>query len=209
MKRTTVINLRNSKFLNSVKGNYLVIIFAVVFIIGLTLGTFWVAKNTTIQGIALEEFNVFKTVRQNNKIFKVFLISILDILPFALIVFLCGTSFIGIALTPLVICFFGFKYGIFSGFLYMNYMLKGIAFNSLLLIPTMLFCAIALFVLGRNAFNFSLLLARISMPGGQVVNLYNFFQNYCKKFLLIFVLFIFAAMIDAVMSVSFIKFFDI
>ena len=103
MKRTTVINLRNSKFLNSVKGNYLVIIFAIVFIIGLTLGTFWVAKNSTIQNIALEEFNVFKTVRQNNKIFKVFLISIFDVLPFALIVFLCGTSFIGIALTPLVI----------------------------------------------------------------------------------------------------------
>ena len=89
----------------------------------------------------------------------------------------------------------------------MNFMLKGIAFNALLLIPTMLFCAIALFILGRNAFSFSLLLARISLPGGQAVNLYNFFQNYCKK--LIFILFILSAIIDAVMSVSFIRFFDI
>lgn len=208
MKKSTIVNLNKSKLFNSFKHNYLMIIFAGVFIIGIVFGVLWVNRSANIASIAAENFAIYKQIRTTSGIFRVCLSSIFEVLPFALIVFLCGTSLVGVALTPITICYYGFQYGVFSGFLYMNFLFKGIAFNSLLLIPCTLFAIFGLISAGKLAFNFSLLLAKISLPKGQSVNLYEYFQVYCKRFLITLILFLISAVVDAVMSVSFINFFD-
>ncbi len=207
MRKSAIVNLNSSKFVNTLRLNYLIIIFSVVYILGIFLGTFLVSKNSAVATAAATTFSGHLEVRQSAGFFRIFLNSFLDLLPVALAVYLCGTSLVGVALIPLVIAFKGVSLGVLSGYLYSAYLLKGIAFNALLLIPTNLIAAIALIICGRISYNFSLVLIRASIPRGQAVNLYNHFQNYCKSFLISLTLFSFSALLDALMSIGFMKLF--
>ncbi len=207
MRKSAIVNLNSSKFVTTFKQNYLVIIFSVVYVLGIILGTFFVSKNTSISAVTSDTFSDYLISRQSVGFFKIFLTSFSDLLPFALAVFLCGTSLVGVALIPVALAFKGITLGAFSGYLYSTYLLKGIAFNALMLIPTNLIAAVALIVCGRISFDFSLVLIRASIPRGQSVNLYNNFQTYCKSFAISLVFFVLSALIDALMSVGFMKLF--
>ena len=207
MRKSAIVNLNSSKFINTLRLNYLVIIFSVVYIIGIALGTLLVSKNSALSTAAATTFSGYLGSRQSVGFFKIFLNSFLDLLPVALAVFLCGTSLVGVALIPLAISFKGITLGVLSGYLYSTYLLKGIAFNALLLIPTNLVAALALIICGKISYNFSLVLIKASLPRGQAVNLYNDFQNYFKSFLISLTLFCLSALLDALMSVGFMKLF--
>ncbi len=207
MRRSTIVNLNTSRFLNTLKHNYLVIIFTVVFVLGIVFGAIWVSRNDTINSIASENFSGYMAVRNDSGVFKIFIASFFNLLPFALLIFLCGTSLVGIALTPIAVCYKGFQYGVMAGYLYKTFLLKGIAFNALMLIPCTIVAAMGLIVSGKLAFNFSYILAKVSIPRGQAVNLYSFFQNYCKQFSLTLLIFTLSAAIDAIMSAAFMNFF--
>ena len=66
-----------------------------------------------------------------------------------------------------MICYCGFDYGICTGYLYSNYLLQGIAFNSLILIPCTLISIFGYLLLSREAFYFSLQLLRLTMPNAK------------------------------------------
>lgn len=207
MRKSAIVNLNSSKFLNSLKQNYLVIIFSLVFVLGITFGTFIVQKNSAMSIAASSNFSEYLAARQSVGFFKILLTAFFDLLPFALGIFLCGTSLVGVALIPVALAFKGISLGIFSGYLYSAYLLKGIAFNALMLIPTNIIAAVALIICGRISFNFSLILIKASVPKGKSVNLYNNFQTYCKSFLVSVLFLILSALFDALMSVGFLKLF--
>ncbi len=208
MRRTTIVNLNRSKFLSSIQQNKLIIIMTLFYIIGIVAGVLWVGRSNEIATLANVNFQNYLKVRSDSSIFKVFISSLMSYLPFGLISFLCGTSLVGIVLAPLAICYSGFQYGIMAGLLYTNYQLKGIAFNSLMLIPCTLIFVFGLLYAGKSAFTFSLKLAKITMPKGQAANIYNDLQIYCRQFLIIVLVFATASLIDSLMSVSFIEYFN-
>ena len=208
MKRTTIVNLNKSKFVNVISKNNIVIIMTFFYVLGILLGVLWLKNSQGIFDIAKQSFSAYLSERSAKGLFSVFLSSFSSLLPVALLLFLCGTSIVGIVLTPLAVCYRGFEYGILSGFLYSTFSLQGIAFNSLILIPCTILAVFGYIISGREALKFSLKLARISMPKGQAANLYNDFKTYCKIFILILILFVFSALLDAIMSVSFLKFFN-
>lgn len=208
MKRSTIVNLNKSKFVDVISKNNIVIIMAFFYALGILFGVLWLKNSQSISKIAEQTFSDYLTVRAGKGMFSVFAASFAGSLPTALLLFLCGTSIVGIVLTPLAVCYRGFEYGILSGFLYITYSLQGIAFNSLILIPCTILAVFGYIVSGREALKFSLKLAKISLPKGQAANLYGDFKTYCKIFLLILLLFVLSALLDAIMSVSFLKFFS-
>lgn len=208
MKRATIVNLNKSKFVNVISKNNIVIIMAIFYALGILFGVLWLKNSQSILEIARQSFSDYLAARENKGMFSVFLSSFMGTLPIALLLFLCGTSIVGIVLTPLAVCYRGFEYGVLSGFLYTTFSLQGIAFNSLILIPCTILAVFGYIISGREALKFSLKLAKISMPKGQAANLYSDFKTYCKIFILILILFVFSALLDAIMSVSFLKFFN-
>ena len=208
MRHSGIVNLNKSNFFKTITKNNVVIFMALFYIIGIVVGVISLANSDAVLAFAAADFESFLNIRSGSEFTRIFISSFLGILPFALLVFICGTSLVGVALTPLALVFRGFEYGVLSGFLYKELSLQGIAFNSLILIPTTLVCVFGFLFAGKQAFNFSLHLARISMPKGQTTGVYNDFKTYCKHFLLSLIFFVIAALLDAVMCVSFIKFFE-
>ena len=207
MRKSAIVNLNSSKILVNLRQNYLIVIFSAVYILGVFLGTFLVSKNSAIGTAAQAEFSNYLTARQSVGFLNIFFNSFLDILPLVLAVFLCGTSLVGVALIPLSIAFKGIIFGTLSGYLYSTHLLKGIAFNAIILIPSNFISIVALLICAKISYNFSLILIRATLPRGQAVNLCKDFQNYCKSFFISLTLFCLSALFDALMSVGFIKLF--
>lgn len=207
MLKNRVVNLNRNGLVNAISRNNVVIIMLFFYIVGIAVGVFWVRSNSTVVNIASDLFSKYISQRSDRALYQIFFSSFLSVLPFAVIIFLCGTSFVGIALTPLAICYRGFYYGILAGYLYYQYSLKGIAFNSLLLIPCTVISVFGLIFFGKSAFGFSLYLAKVSLPQSKPVGIYSTFKDYCKKSMYILLVFVFSSMLDAVLSKSFLSFF--
>lgn len=207
MRKTTIVSLRGSKLRKTFSQNNLLIGLTISYLIGILLGVFFVGGNLSVEALAAENFSQFFALRKSSGFAKIFLSSAADSLPVILILFLSGTSFIGIALSPMAVCYQGFKYGILSGYLYLRMSLQGIAFNALILIPSSVISVFGVLLCGKAAFEFSVNLAKISMPKGQSANLYNHFKEYCKRYIFLILIFIAAFLLDATLCVSFLKFF--
>ncbi len=207
MRHSGIVNLRNSKFFQTVSKNNIVIILSLFFVVGIIIGVVAVRNDGVVSDMANTALDNYIISHSGTSFVRLFLNSFLGFLPFALIIFICGTSLVGIALTPIAITYRGFSYGIMTAYLYSKYLIHGIAFNSIILIPANLFALFGFLLIGREAFNFSLQLARISMPKGQSVGFYNDFKTYCKKIILYLLFVVCAALLDAVMCLSFMKFF--
>ena len=208
MRHTGIVNLSRSKFANTVLKNNVVIILAICFVVGIIVGVLAIGNSEALLNIAKSDFDSYLTLRRNSSFGNIFFSSFLSVLPYALLIFLCGTSIVGIALTPLSVMYRGFCYGLTAAYLYNTMSLQGIAFNSLILIPTTLIAVFGYLTCGREAVNFSINLAKISMPNGQAVSIYNDFRLYCKRSLIYFIFYIASALLDAIMCGSFIKFFN-
>ena len=208
MRKTALIKLNTNKLFFKLKINILEIIFVILFIIGLFVGCYLVKNYEAIRSASEDYFKTFLSSRNSVGFFGITLKSILDSLPIFLFVFLSGTSLIGVVLIPLLVFLKGSLIGIYTGFIYSNYLLKGIAFNALFFIPVNIILIFALIVCSKISFSYSAILLKISMPKSYSVNLSNNFQSYYKRFSLTALLLIFSAIIDALMSSSFLGLFN-
>ena len=120
-----------------------------------------------------------------------------------LAVFAAGTSVLGVVLVPIAAAVRCVLYGSVSALLYSQYSVKGIAFNAVLIIPTEIIFAVALLLAARESVRFSLGMAKLTLPSASPVNLSADFRSYCSKYILICLLTLLSAIIDAVMSCSF------
>ncbi|MBQ0083840.1 MAG: hypothetical protein KBS52_03635 [Clostridiales bacterium] len=208
MKRVATINLRKAKFFEIFSENKFLMVITVIYFIGVLLGVIFLKKSSAVFSVAANSFSAFVKVRSGSDFFSVLLSAFTSFLPIVLILFLSGTSVVGVVLSPLTISYCGFAYGITAGYLYSNFTLKGIAFNSLILIPCTLIAVIGYFICSRAAFNLSLNLVRVTLPQSSGGNIYGDFKAYCRKFSIILLLFALSSLLNAIMSVSFFKYFD-
>ena len=88
MRKSAIVNLNSSKFLITVKQNYLVIIFSIVYVLGIIIGTFFSSKNSAINSAVANYFSEYLSSRHSVGFFKIFLTAFFDLLPFALAIFL-------------------------------------------------------------------------------------------------------------------------
>lgn len=209
MRKSAVLTFNNRRIVDTLKKNNVLIILSVCYILGLLLGVLCLKNVEAIFEIAVANFSKYYSVRITEKFFGVFIHSFSAYLPFAFLLFLSGTSIAGMALVPIAVCYCGFDYGIFSAFLYKNFLLQGIAINALLVIPCTLFAVFGYLLSAREAMRFSSRLVKISLPRGQAANIYNDFRIYWKRFVLILLLFIAASLLDTILSISFLKLFNL
>ena len=203
MKKGTVLSLKNLKFTDFMAKNNILVILIFLFILGLAAGTFSGSKISVLSEYSDDYLKRFISERTNATFFSVTLDSFMGSALTLLLTFAAGTSMLGVILVPTIFLLRGVLYGSVSALLYSEYSVKGIAFNAVLIIPAAILFIISLILSSRESIKFSLIIAKMTLPGSPSPNLSADFKNYCGRYLFICLLVLASALVDAVLSCSF------
>ncbi len=208
MKKGIILNLKRFKLLDYVTHNKIFIILAILYIVGIVISVAALSDNSKIFGIAKTYLNNYISLHNStaflNKLLKRFLSYIIVLILY----FLSGTSMFGVAVTPFLTLWQGIFFGALSSQLYSIYGISGIAFNAIIVIPTAAIFVICCFFAAKYAIDFSLSFAKLSLPHSMPTNLYIFFKKYCFNFLFLIITSFICTLIEIVLNLLFLKFFN-
>lgn len=210
MKKSKIFSLNGHVLISSIIQNKLLILLTTTTLIGIYIGCILIKKDYSLScRFASDTFADFLSLRcADNTFFKILFSSLLTAVIYAILIFLGGTSFVGILFSPTVLFIKSVLLGTFSAYIYSAYGLKGIAFNVLIFIPCNLFLLLGLILAVKESVCFSLTLAKLTMPQGYAVSIFNNFKKYCMRFLVVLLLLLLSSILDAFCSSVFIKFFN-
>lgn len=203
MQKGKVLSLKNFKFMDFVARNNILTILVVLIAGGIAVGIFTQSKIQLLSEYSADYLERFIALRSGESFVSVALSSFMGSALVLLLLFAAGTSMLGVVLVPLLTAVRGMFFGGVSALLYSQYAVKGIAFNAVLIIPSAFVFVIALLLAARESMRFSVLIAKISLPGSPSVNLAFDFKNYCGRYLFIALIVLASALVDAVLSCSF------
>ena len=211
MRKSKILSIKGHEFLNFLISNKIFILLTILLLLGICFGALFIDKRIPfIYDYARNRFTQLFFLKSFDSNFLIITFSSLFAsLIFLVLIFLGGTSFVGILFAPSVFLLKAISYGCVAAYIYATYGLKGIALNALVFIPYNLISFIGLLFATNEAILFSYDLARIAMPRGYTVSLFSSFKSYCKKFAVALLLIIFSALTDAFCSSVFIRFFNI
>ncbi|MBR7133632.1 MAG: stage II sporulation protein M [Clostridia bacterium] len=210
MQKGKVVNLRscNKIFEFAVKNNFLILL-TTVFIIGLCIGVFTFGKYETVSLFSDWYIEDMISERSNDGFLNIVLNSFIGSAMLLLLVFICGSSFMGVLLIPLFVGLKSFLHGSIAAMLYSVYSLKGIAFHAVIILPASIIVTVVLLISAKEAMRFSVLLARVTLPQSAPINISLEFKGYCVKFLIISVFVLLSAVVDAIISCNFLNSFTL
>lgn len=208
MRKGIILNLKRFKLLNYVTLNKIFILLCVIFIAGIVIGTVTLSKNSVLSEYIKSIFNQYISLHKSNAFFKKFINCFLKYSVVLVLYFLSGTSMLGVAITPFLTAWQGILIGSITSYLYTKYGISGIAFNAIIFIPPSVIFAVCSFFAARYAIDFSILIARLTLPRSKPASLYINFKSYCIKFLFFIGISIFCTLIEITLNIFFIKFFN-
>lgn len=135
MKTVGVVHLGSFKIFKSLRENLAIVIFAIIFCLGVLISVFLYSKNYFLSE---SDYicDAFDSIRSLNHFSKIFFPIFIFEFTFLFAIFIFGSSLLGMAFIPFII----FIRGIFSGLLlvnlYSNHGLTGITLNLLTLLPS-------------------------------------------------------------------------
>lgn len=209
MRRSTVVNLNRVKFAQFLGKNHLIILLTFMFIAGVAVGSITIGKSQNVLKLSEYFLNTYVSQRMDVSFFSILFSSFFTSLLTVLFVFVSGASMLGVITVPIWVVLRGFLYGAVSSFLYSEYSVKGIAFNAVMVIPAAVVFVISFLLAAKESVKFSIIMAKLTLPRSKPVNLYIDFRNYCARYTFFCVAILISALIDAVLSYSFIKFFQL
>lgn len=209
MQRGKVLNLSRLRFTEVLFKNKLLIISLAVFLAGIIFGIISIGKYKNLTDFSSGFITEFMDLRNTEKFSKILLSSFFNSVTVLIVFAVFGTSMFGVVTVPFLLSVIGVIYGNITAYLYSEFALKGIAFNAVIFLPSVIVFLIVLLLASKEAVNFSLKISSLTFSKS---GLYNLTLEF-KKFLISFLLFISAALvssiIDAVISCSFIKYFQL
>ena len=209
MRKGTVINLNGYKFIEFLAKNNTIIILVIFLITGLIIGTFGVKGIEALSNYSKTYLENFISDRTGASFLNIVANSFVSSISVIMIAYVLGSSMFGVVLVPLFITFRGVLCGGINAVLYSAYAVKGIAFNAVILIPSTIIFIIALLLASGESVKFSLKITKATLPKTVSTNLNADFKMYgCKYIMLCFVVLL-SAIIDGVLSSSFLEYFKL
>lgn len=208
MRKGIIVNLKRFKVLDYVTHNKIFIMLSIFFIIGVTLGSTALSKNSWIAQNTKLLFEEFISVHQKCAFIKKFFSCLTHYIVVLVLYFLSGASLLGIAVTPFITVWQGIFVGSIISFLYASHGLMGIAFNAIIFIPPVSIFVVCCFFAARYSIDFSLGIAKLIMPKCRPVSLFINFKNYCSKYLIITGIAVICSFIEIILNILFLKFFS-
>ena len=203
MRKGTVIRLKGYKIVEFFSSNYILVILTLLFFLGLLFGTLSGNRFEFLQTLSNRYLESFAAKRSQASFLSLTTHSFLTSMLLLFLCFALGTSMFGIILTPLALMLRGIFYGSVSALLYSQYAVKGIAFNAVIVLPAALFSIIALLLAARESIQFSLMIAKYSLPSASSGNLSADFGNYCGRYLVLTLIILLSAVVDGLVSCTF------
>lgn len=203
MRKGKVLNLSGFRITQFISKNSSLIILALFFLIGVILGTFLCDDYSYLTEYSSRYLTDFIAERSGKGFLNILLSSFSGSLLALAVNFILGASMLGVVLVPFSVGVNGFLYGCVTAFIYSQYSLKGIAFNAVMILPSAIVFMIALVLAAIESVRFSLITARLTLPRSAPSNLFYDFKNYCGKYAVFCVVVLISAVIDAVISCSF------
>lgn len=208
MRRGIIVNLKRFKVLDYVNLNKFFIFLCVIFIAGITIGSTVLSKNSLLADNTKAFFKDYISVHTTNSFFKKFLTCSSRYFIILILYFLSGTSMIGVAITPFITAWQGILFASVSSYLYITHGLSGIAFNAIILIPPSVVFTICCFFAARYSIDFSLSVAKMTLPRSKPASLYLNFKMYCIKYLIFIGISFVCAILEIILNLFFLKFFN-
>lgn len=208
MKKGIIVNLRRFKLWDYVNQNRLFIILCVFFVLGISLSVYFTKNNLFVSKFSNYLFDKAISLHNSGSFIKKFLISFFRYFIILLLYFLSGVSLFGFVLTPFITIWQGIVLGSIIANIYSLYGLTGIAFNAIILIPPCSIFVVSCFFISKYAMNFSLSIAKLTLPKCRPITLYNSFRGYCVKFLIVVSIVVFISLIEIILNTLFLKMFN-
>ena len=209
MKKGTVLTLRHLHGFTFFRKNRLLFLLLICFVLTMLLGVMVFGKSTRAAQTAATLCESFLSKRQNADFWQVFGSSLAGTFLLVTSAFLIGASLFGMMTAPLFLGFCGFWFGTFSANLYASYSLKGVAFYAVSVVPPAVVFLIGFLLAVRESFAFSLTVAKQTLPKNVPSGLYLAFKTYCGKYLGVFFFAVSSSVLDALLSVFFLKHFSL
>lgn len=208
MRKGIILNLKRFKVLDYVTLNKIFIVLCVIFIAGIAIGSTVLSKNGSLAEYTKSCFNEYISLHKTDAFFKKFINCFFKYLVVLILYFLSGTSMLGVAITPFITVWQGILFGSITSYLYTKHSISGIAFNAIIFIPPSVVFAVCCFFAARYAIDFSLLIAKLTLPRSKPASLYINFKSYCIKFLIFIGISLICTFIEITLNIFFIKFFN-
>ncbi len=205
MQKGTVLNLKNLRLTEFFRENNILVILFLFMLAGITIGIFTESKFSLLSNYADTYIKSFISDRTDETFFSITSKAFMSSMLALLIVFAAGTSMLGVIIVPLTVTFRCLLYGAISAYLYSAFSVKGIAFNAVLIIPSVIIFVIALLLAARESVKFSLIIVRMFLPHVPAINLSFDFKNYCGRYIFITLIALLSALTDGVLSSSFLQ----
>ena len=206
MNRTASIRIKG---LNPValKENLPFIVLLTITLISILFG----ALSTSYENFKIFSEELLNRYLQNRSsepfISKMLLISY-DSLKCLIFSFLCGTSALGLILSPLSLGYLSFCYGSMAGMIYIKYGIYGIVFNLFVLIIPSLIVMLSMIISAKECVFLSLKITQLYIKDKRPISLYNSFKMYCLKHLLLLIPIFISVILDSVLFDIFEKYIN-
>ena len=203
MKKGTVLRLRGFGFFEFISKNGLLLFLIFLLSAGIFLGVFLQGRVRFLSLYIKSYLTRYIELRSGQSFFRIAVDSYLSALFSMLLLFAAGSSMLGSVLVPIAAITKGVLLGAFPAVLYSQYAVKGIAFHAVLVLPSALLFLIVYLLSVRESFQFSVMMARLSLSGTGSCDLSGHFKNYCGRYLILSIFAVLSAVLDAVLSLSF------
>lgn len=208
MKKGIIVNLKRFRFLDYVNNNKSVIVLCVLFIIGTALGSTIFLKSNYLSQIVNSIFKKAIQLHRHGIFVKKFFSCFLRYFLVLLVYFVSGASMLGIAVIPLISLWQGIFLGNQIAHLYNLYSLNGIAFNAIIALPPITIFVVCCFFAAKQSINFSLCMAKLTLPKYRPISLYNHFKTFCGMYLSFIGISVICTFIEIILNLLFLKYFD-
>lgn len=208
MKKGILVNLNRFKLLNYVTLNKIFILLCVFYVIGIVLGSTVLSKNSWLSQNTKLLFENLLSVHSNNNFLKKFFSCFMHYFVILILYFLSGASLLGVVVTPFITVWQGIIIGSITSYLYAQYGLSGIAFNAIILIPPLAIFIVCCFFAARYAIDFSLNIAKLTLPKCRPMSLYVVFKGYCSKYLIFIGIAVICTLMEIILNLFFLNFFN-
>lgn len=209
MQKGRVLSLKQFGILEFFQKNAFLLTILLFLCLGIILGVFLFDDFSALTEYSKKYITDYTALRTNSSFGKIFIHSFFNSFSILFLFFILGASLFGVVTVPLAMTAKGFLHGAVTAYLYSQYALKGVAFNAVIFIPSVLVFIVVLLLASRESIRFSLKVSSLTMPKTLPLNLSFDFKNYTVKYLLFSIATIFSAVIDTLLSISLIKFFNL
>ncbi len=208
MKKGIVLNLKRFKFLDYVTQNRIFILLSLLYVIGIIISVSALSDNNRILNNAKTYLTDYISLHSSSNFLNKFLKCFLRYFIILVLYFICGTSMFGVVVTPFLTLWQGIFFGALASQLYSLYGIGGIAFNAIIIIPPTLIFVISCFFAAKHSIDFSISLARLSLPRTKPASLYITLKKYCSVYLILLGITFINTLVDITLNILFLKFFN-